>query len=179
MKTQKMKITILAVALLMFIGSDIFAQRGMGNGNGRGQGQGLGQGYGDREYCMNIPDLTDDQLQKIETLRVAHLKVMNNFRNQKEELRAKKHTLMASDNTDMNAINSVIDQMTSLQNKMMKESAKHQQEIRNLLTDTQKVYFDSRPMRGEGRGHKHGLGMGNERGVGYGPNCPYNQPAEQ
>jgi len=171
MKTQKIKITVLAVALLMFIGSNLFAQKGMGNN--REQGQGMGN----HNSCMNIPDLTDEQKQKMETLQVAHLKIMNDFRNQKSELRAKKQTLMSSDKTDMNAINAVIDQMTGLQNKMMKEGAKHHQEVRALLTDTQKVYFDSKPMRGDG--HRHGRGMGEHRGDGTGPNCPQNKSNNQ
>ena len=53
---------------------------------------------------------------------------MNTFRNQKNELQAKKHTLMTSDNANSNEINSVIDQMTNLQNKMLKTSAKHRQD---------------------------------------------------
>jgi hypothetical protein len=63
--------------------------------------------------------------------------------------------------------------MTEVHTKMMKASAKHQQSVRGLLTEEQKVYFDSRP----GRGH-HSKGMRNERdgrgshgyGRGYGSN---------
>lgn len=171
MKTQKIRITFLAAALLMFIGTNLFAQKGMGNNREQGQG------YGNHSSCTNIPDLTDEQKQKIETLRVAHLKMMNDFRNQKNELRAKKQTLMSSDKTDLTAINSVIDQMTGLQNKMMKEGAKHNQEVRSLLTDAQKVYFDSKHMKGDD--HRHGRGMGEHKGDGTGPNCPQNQSDNQ
>jgi len=160
MKAQKISITALAVALLMFIGSDIYAQRQ--GGNNRGQNV-------DREpmeRCSNILDLTPEQETKIEALRVDQLKKRTEFRNQMNELRAKKQTLMASDKSDLNAINGIVDQMTSLQNKMMKERAKNHQDIRNLLTDSQKVYFDSRPMRG--RGNKSDRGMRDDRGQEYG-----------
>ncbi|MGE0090380.1 MAG: Spy/CpxP family protein refolding chaperone [Bacteroidales bacterium] len=163
MKTQKISITMLALALLMFIGSDMFAQRGNRNNNF------------DREpgaYCSNIPDLTPEQETKIEALRVDHLKKRTDYRNQMNELRAKKQTLMTTDKSDLNAINGIIDQMTGLQNKMMKERAKHNQDIRGLLTDSQKVYFDSHTAMGKGNrsnGNMRGeMGQGNGRGMNKG-----------
>jgi Spy/CpxP family protein refolding chaperone len=159
MKAQKISITVMAVALLL-LSTNLFAQRGAGN-NREDRPRGNQQ-----EICQNIPDLTTEQETKIEALRVDHLKKTNDYRNQLNELRAKKQTLMTSEKTDLNAINGVIDQMTGLQNKMMKEKAKMHQDVRSLLTDAQKVYFDSRPMRGHG--NKHDRGMREERGLGYG-----------
>ena len=49
-----------------------------------------------------------------------------------------------SGNSDLKELNAVIDQMTDIQNKKMKASAKHRQDVRSLLTDEQKVFFDSR-----------------------------------
>lgn len=166
------KISILTIALLMVGATSIFAQRGRNFSNSDA-------GYGRNMICNRIPDLTADQETKIEALRVNHLKEMTSYRNQMNELRAKKQTLMSSDNTNMNEINSVIDQMTGVHGKMMKASAKHRQDVRNLLTDEQKVYFDSRPMRGRGhgkgsgragRGYRNfdGYGQGNGRGQGLG-----------
>ena len=162
MKAQKISITALAVALLMFIGSDMYAQQDGGKNRGQNTNR------EPMEKCSNIPDLTPEQETKIEALRVDHLKKRTEFRNQMNELRAKKQTLMASDKSDLNAINGVIDQMTSLQNKMMKERAKNHQDIRSLLTDSQKVYFDNQPMRGRGnksdRGMRDGRGQENSQG---------------
>lgn len=168
MKTIK-KITVLAAAVLLISSTSLFAQNGrnyskQSNANFRNQDQ----------ICQRIPDLTEDQQTKIEALRVDHLKEMTALRNQTNELRAKKQTLMTSDKANMNEINSVIDQMTDLQNKKMKASAKHQQDVRNLLTDDQKVYFDSRPNRGHrngrgmGSGNRGGRGQGNGQGNGQG-----------
>ena len=139
MKTQRIKkVTVLAMALLMFAGSNMYAQRGRNYSN-------QGQDFNQNQFCQRIPDLTEEQQTKIEAIRLKHMKEMNTFRNQKNELQAKKHTLMTSDNANSNEINSVIDQMTNLQNKMLKTSAKHRQDVRSLLTDEQKVYFDSSP----------------------------------
>ena len=167
MKTQRMKkLSVLAAILLMVAGSNLYAQKG------RGLAAQENRKNFDRS-CYLIPDLTEDQENKIEVLRVDNLKEMNTLRNQMGELRARKHTLMSSDNSDMKEINSVIDQMTDVHNKMMKTSAKHQQSVRGLLTEEQKVYFDSRPM-----GDHHGKGGRNARGgrgmhgygTGYGLN---------
>ena len=160
MKAQKISLTMLAIAMLLFIGSDIFAQRGMGNNREQRQK------FDSQGYCSNIPDLTPEQEAKIKALQVNHLKQRTDFRNQMNELRAKKQTLMTSEKSDLNAINGTIDQMTALQNKMQKERAKHYQDIRSTLTDAQKVYFDSR--HGMGRGNKSGRGMRAENGNGYG-----------
>ena len=156
------KVAVLAIVVLMISGTNLFAQRGRNYSN-------QGKGYNQNQVCQRIPDLTDDQISKIEVLRVGHLKEMNNHRNQMNELRAKKQTLMTSDNADMKEINAVIDQMTNLHNKQMKTSAKHRQDVRAQLTDEQKVYFDSRPMNRRGSGNNMGrCGRGNGRGMNQG-----------
>lgn len=170
MKTQKIKkVSVIIIAVLMIAGSNLFAQQGR---NYARQGQGVNQ----MGFCQMIPDLTEDQENKIEALRLEQMKASTAFRNQKNELMAKKQTLMASDNSDLKEINAVIDQMTDIHNKMMKASVKHHQDVRNLLTDEQKVIFDSRPMRGygqrngNGQGYNHGNGFrqGNCQATGYG-----------
>jgi len=157
MKTMK-KIAVFTMAVMLMSGTSLFAQNGR---NYSKQGEGYNQ---QNKACYRIPDLTEDQQAKIEALRLDHLKEMTALRNQTNELRAKKQTLMTTDNTDMKEINSVIDQMTELQNKKMKVSAKHQQDVRNLLTDDQKVYFDSHSHRG----HRKGRGMSSRKGNGRG-----------
>ncbi len=171
MKTQGMKkISILAIAFLMVLGTNAFAQRGRGYKN-----------YPDRAnrsgmVCQRIPDLTEAQETKIEALRVNHLKEMNSYRNQMNELRARKQTLNTSDQANLDEINAVIDQMTGVHNKMMKVSAKHRQDVRSMLTDEQKVYFDSMPARGRGNNRgagRRGTGYGNPGGMGQGYGTGY------
>ena len=176
------KVAVLAIVVLMIGGTNLFAQRGRNYSN-------QGKGYNQNRICQRIPDLTDDQITKIEALRVVHLKEITGHRNEMNVLRAKKQALMTSDNADMKEINAVIDQMSTLRTKQMKTSAKHQQDVRSQLTDTQKVYFDSRPMnrrgygnnmgrggRGNGRGMGQNTGYGNgmNQGAGYGRGLNYN-----
>ena len=157
MKRRKIKFSvIIAILLITILSSKIYAQ----------------QNYGQRQrlYCQNIPELTEDQKSAIETLRIPFLKEMNIHKNKMNELRARKQTLMNSDNADLKEINSIIDQISSAKNQMMKLSAKHKLDIRNLLTESQKVYFDNHHgNRENNRGH--GRKSGYNRGNGQGKNC--------
>ncbi len=150
MKTQRIKtLSALTIVLLMITASNLHAQRGRFYTKERN--------FNNKGICEIIPDLTEEQEAKIKELRVDHLKEMKPFRNQVNELRARKQTLMTSDNANLKEINSVIDKMTDIQSKMMKATAKHHQEVRNLLTDEQKLFLDSRRMRGS----TYGKGMRN------------------
>ena len=159
----------------MISGTNLFAQRGR-NFSNQGSGYNQNYGYNQNQMCLRIPDLTEDQIIKIEALRVIHLKEITGHRNEMDVLRAKRQALMTSDNADMKEINAVIDQMSTLRTKQMKTSAKHQQDVRSQLTDTQKVYFDSRPMNRGGRGYGNKMGRGGRgNGRGYNQGAGYGQ----
>ncbi len=93
---------------------------------------------------MGIPDLTDQQKEDIKKLRLEYIKKMTPLKNELNENRAKHKTLMTSEKADMGAINKNIDEFTSIKNKMMKLKAKHKQSVRKLLTEEQRIMFDSR-----------------------------------
>jgi len=163
MKTN-VRILVAMFVILVTTASDIFAQPGRGRGRN------------DMKNCENaIPDLTDEQKAKIEKLRVAHLKQMTENRNLMAEKKARLRTLTTVDKPDMKAINETIDQITTLKNQHMKARVAHQLDVRNLLTDTQKVYFDANHGKrgkhnfcGDGDGYRHGKGKGKGMGKGMG-----------
>ena len=76
----------------------------------------------------------------------------------------------------MNAINKTIDEISVLKNTMMKKREAHKQEIRKILNDEQRLFFDAHSeKRGEGKGMHHGEGMQhkncqNPKCDGKGPN---------
>jgi Spy/CpxP family protein refolding chaperone len=90
---------------------------------------------------------TPEQEAKMKEIHMASYKEIKVLKNQLAELKAKEHTLTTADKSDLNAINSNIDEMTKVQNKMMKIKAYDLQQIRNLLTDEQKMWFDSKEMK--------------------------------
>ena len=91
--------------------------------------------------------LTEEQKAKIKDIHTASYKEIKALQNQMGELKAKQRTLTTADKADMNAINANIDEITKVQNKMMKIRAANHQQVRNLLTDEQKMIFDSEKMQ--------------------------------
>ncbi|MCD4746294.1 MAG: Spy/CpxP family protein refolding chaperone, partial [Bacteroidales bacterium] len=141
MKTMKIKmITVFALALLFSLNANIMAQQqGYGQGNRKDGNFNQQKGF----FCKNIPNLTEDQQTKIEKLRTAHMKDVLDHRNQMGEKRAKLQTLQTADNVNMDEINILIEEMGKIRIEKQKKAAAHRQSVRNLLTDEQKVYFDS------------------------------------
>ena len=168
MKDLKFKIGgLLLVVAMLGLTSNVVAQ---GYGRGYGRMNGAGSGY----YCNNIPDITAEQQTKLDALRTAHWKSVQNSRNLLAEKAARLRTLRTSDNVDMDAINKTIDEMSAIRSSMQKSREKHLQDVRNVLTDEQRVYFDNFQSR-RGQGFGRGQGKGNARRGGYGPGNGYGQ----
>lgn len=135
-------------------------------------------------FERGIPNLTADQKTKIQALRVAHQKEVTPLKNELAEKKAHLRTLETAEKSDKDAINKTIDEISTLQAKIMKLNASHRMAVASNLTDEQKVFFNSHQgkMRNGKRGYGMGVGMGNGRGNGMGngnrgnncpnPNCP-------
>ncbi len=145
--TDFTKLTIILVAFIMVTGIDAFAQRGRMMVERRDE-RGV-------FVCPYIPDLTEEQQSQINELRTAHLKEMTEFRNRINENRAQYRSLITGTPADRSDINANIDEYTETRNQMMKRQAAHRQEIRNVLTEEQRVYFDARAGSRRGQAMMH------------------------
>ncbi len=166
--------TVIAFAVMT---TDVMAQRGRYNAQPQMQGQGQGQGFGagmmqNRENwepgqrINAILNLTDEQEAAMKDLRLKHMNESLPIRNKLQELRAKLQTLRTADKVDMKAINNTIDEMAELRAKQAKLRETHHQDIRNLLTDEQRIIFDNhQPRRMGSKGFAKKAGRGG-RGVG-------------
>lgn len=134
----------LTITALMLMGLTFtaYAQGGPGKGMGM-HGNGHKNGPKIHNSCQNIPDLTEEQKNKIEDLKIKHMAKCNEYKNQMMEKRARLHSLTSGDNVDMEKAEQVSAEIANLKEKMLKERINHRNEIRNLLTEEQKVYFDS------------------------------------
>lgn len=153
---------LLVITLLVATGADALAQRGRGMDRRGGMGQ----------IHSNIPDLTEDQSEQITTLRTAHLKEMQTFRDQIAINRIEYRAMMREDNANMADINANIEARSEIRTGMEKAQAAHLQEVRALLTEEQRVWFDS--ARGTaGSGMRQGVPGGRgARGAGIMRNQP-------
>ncbi len=169
MKTLKIgTIGILFFALVFSLNT--FAQRGYGQGNGQGYGNDYTNDYRNDQgyFCNNLPDLTDEQQTKITEFRTKHLKQMQDDRNQLALKRASLQVMRTAESVDMSAINKIIDEMGVIQTRKHKNREQHFQDVRNLLTDNQKIYFDSFNRGNGNRGFGQGRGSGRGQGKGSG-----------
>jgi Spy/CpxP family protein refolding chaperone len=163
-------VLVFAVALILATGMDAFAQRGRGMAPRGGAGAG--------QVCMNIPDLTEDQMQEITRLRTAHLGEMQSYRDQIDINRIQYRSLMR-EGADMGAINSNIEERAEIRTQMEKKQAEHHRSVRNILTEDQRALFDAAPRGGIGRtgsgpaAGTRGRGAFNNPGAGQRGICPF------
>jgi Spy/CpxP family protein refolding chaperone len=173
--TVKMKksafnlLVILLSVTLLSISSTLMAQ---GQGRGQGPGNGDGPGFRQGNQPMDIPGLTEVQKASIDKLRVAHFRKAELSRAEIGEKEARLKTLKLAEPQDIKAIDNLIDEISTMRGNLMKAREAHHREVKALLTDEQKVFFDSRPGRGADRGDRnHRNGKGNRQGCRG--ECPY------
>ncbi len=126
-------------------------KQGKGNGNGFGPGQGKGMpgkpGMKGRPGMMQgqmpwMKDMTQEQKDQLKALRLEEMKAMTHYKNKLAEYQARLKTLTTSDDVNLKDVDKVIDQMSKIKLDMAKEKLKHRLDVRNILTDEQKVRFD-------------------------------------
>ncbi|MFP4619936.1 MAG: Spy/CpxP family protein refolding chaperone [Bacteroidales bacterium] len=163
MKQFKRLTAILVTAMIMFTAADTMAQR-----NRDFKGKGMAGGPGFNQQCQMIPDLTADQQEELKALRVDQMEQMTQFRNNLTEKRATLRKLQTQENPDMEEINNIIEEMGEIRTEMHKTGAEHHQEIREILTDEQRAFFDARMKnhRRMAEGHGRRPMMGRPCGLG-------------
>lgn len=151
---MKMKIQVLALVLMLSAGAIVQAQ----------ERQRRGYSQNSDRWALN---LSEDQKAQMEKIRLESRKSMLPLRNEIGEINAKMRTLTTAEDADLKKINSLIDEKTSLMAKMMKVRAEAHQQVREILSEEQRVKFDS----GKGRyaernmaGERHGRGRPRSNG---------------
>jgi Spy/CpxP family protein refolding chaperone len=159
-RSNLIKTGLLIGAILMIMGQVVTAQNR--HSHNRWMSDSVSR-YG--QFNHSIPNLTQEQQTKIHELRMAHMKAMLKYKNEINEKEARLNTLQTEDNADMDKIYKVIDEIGALQTEMNKKKALLRQEIRQLLNDEQRVFFDTRPFdkehciyHGQGNLHREGPG---------------------
>ncbi|MEN8248578.1 MAG: Spy/CpxP family protein refolding chaperone [Bacteroidota bacterium] len=154
---------VVVIVLGVLVTNVTNAQPRMGQGYQRGPANGQG-------FAMLGLDLTEDQQTQIKDLHLKVQKETLSLRNKLNENMAKLRTLQTSDAPDMKAINKLIDQNAGIRAEMAKLRAATHQEVRKVLTEEQRVIFDSN------RGPRNGFNKG--RG-GQGPCMRMGNPGQK
>lgn len=156
MKVMRNFLTIVMISL-MFISVNTFAQNGNGNGNGQGNGKssdcGHSKGHGSangKGIESKIPDLTEKQKTDIDKIFIDAKKEMLPITNELGVKRAELQTLRTAEKPNQKEIDAKVGEIGKLRTDMMSLRERRVQSIRTLLTDDQRVVFDS-----HNKGHKH------------------------
>ena len=163
MKTQNLKYFIFTLALLFSATNlNLMAQNEQGDEERKEQRRHWRshRGSPDRQdRIFNIPGLSDEQKEQIKKVRLEMQKEVLPLRNEMREKRARLNTLSTVEKADMNAINQVVEDIGGLQTELMKKREMGKQQVRSLLNEEQRLFFDShqRGMR-HFRHSKHGRG---------------------
>lgn len=125
---QKSQISLYVLAVLMlFISSATFAQD---------------KKVQDKRSDLHIPNLTDEQKTQIQEFRTKMHEESLPLMNLLNEKKAQLETLSTEKNADINKINAKIDEIGDLKNQLAKKRAAFRQNVRNILTDEQRIEYD-------------------------------------
>ncbi len=141
-KSSLIKSVLLVAVVLITMGHTLKAQREFRQNRGMND---------ERLQCprisQNVPDLTEDQKIKMREIKTVHMKNMLKYKSELEEKNARLKSLQTADDVDMDKIYKVIDDIGSIETKMAKERADLHQEIRTILNDEQRIYFDTQHLK--------------------------------
>ncbi|MGB3340440.1 MAG: Spy/CpxP family protein refolding chaperone [bacterium] len=157
MLKNKKKYLMLLLAAMIMIPMSVYAQPPDQDGD-HSKEHGMHGKMEPGQHPM-IPDLTDKQKEKMKDLHVEHMKTVQPIKNEIGELEAKFHTLQSADKPNMGEINKLIEAIGQKRIDIMKLKAAHMQEIRKLLTDEQRVFFDAHKPHQGGKMKHHGTQM--------------------
>jgi Spy/CpxP family protein refolding chaperone len=170
---KRLKKVAMTLTMMVMVISVVNAQEGPQQKQGREYGQRAGER---REVKMDGLNLTDKQQEQIRSMKIKTQKDLLPIKNQLGENKAKMRTLSTVDNVDLKAINKLIDESSKLEASMTKLQMANHQEVRKLLTDEQRVMFDSREFRrgrnGQSNNQGHRQGRHGKQGKSQRPATP-------
>ncbi|MCX6279112.1 MAG: periplasmic heavy metal sensor [Bacteroidetes bacterium] len=92
-----------------------------------------------------LPDMTPDQQALIKKSDLKQMEAMTPLKNQMREKMARLNTALTTQPANVKEANALAEDIGQIHASILKLQISHDQELRNLLTNDQKVIFDSRP----------------------------------
>jgi len=90
-----------------------------------------------------IPDLTKQQEEQMKQIHLDAQKFSLPLKNEIKVKEAQLNALRTAENPDMAAINKLVEEIGAISVKLAKEHEANHQKIRKLLTESQRIFFDS------------------------------------
>lgn len=92
---------------------------------------------------MAVLDLDEDQKKAIKTIHLNGQKDMLVIRTSVQQKQAELRTLSVGDNYDEAKVSKLADELGELRSDMLKKKAAHQQQIKQILNEEQRIKFDN------------------------------------
>ena len=159
-KTALTAIAVVAFACL------VWAQPGPGPAAGgpmRGAGSAMAERPG-RQGMPGIPDLTPEQMDKMDAMRVSHMKTVLPIRTDIQVAEIELDALWRADKLDSKKIVAKVNEIGGLRQKLELAMVNHRIDVYNLMTPDQRKAMREMHM-GRGRGMMRGQGRGMGRGM--------------
>lgn len=137
------------IALLFAFTQSLNAQEQQRQANSKGEKQQLHQKeqrgaelQGPFANYSSIPGLNEKQKADIKTIRIEMLKDIKVIKDKINEKEASLRTLTRAEKYDSNAAEKIIDEIAALQAENRKRVEKARSQIRSMINDEQKIWFD-------------------------------------
>ena len=96
---------------------------------------------------LQLPDLTEEQKDQIKEIHLAHIKDVQPLKDEVKINRVKVDVLLKRDDPDMKEIVSLVEANGKLLTQIQVKSIEQKISVRSLLTDEQKIIYDTRGER--------------------------------
>ena len=120
-----------------------------------------------QHHKMGIPDLSEDQAEKIDALRIEHQKIMFEYKTELAEKEAQYISLTTGENIDVDAAKAVLKEIAAIKLQMAQAKLDHRMAVRKLLTEEQQLWYDQHFAMGK-KHSKHGSHSGSGMFGGHG-----------
>ncbi len=162
---KRIRLTSISLVALLLLGSGTtFAQRDGKRMNRNTQNPQM-RFHQSRPEMARIMDLTEDQQQKLQEIRISHQKEMQYDNNLIREKEAHLKTLLSASERDNKAVNKTIDEISASRGELLKKRIANQNEMKSILTPEQAEKIGA---FGPAIGRKAGRGFGQRQGFGQG-----------
>lgn len=155
--------SFILTALVFALSVNLNAQQRFNNpdrprGDRQGQMQNMRGNQGAQHQMLIAKlDLSDEQHKQIQAIHLSGQKGMLTLRTTLKQKRAELRTLTIGDNYDEAKVTRLAEEIGKLHTQMLTHRTTHQQQIKNVLNEEQRIKFDAFHMN-------HGNKMGMQRG---------------
>lgn len=94
---------------------------------------------------LDLPDLTDDQKEKIKAIDLKSMSELTPLRNLVKEKTARLQTVLTTQPFNEKEAFQLADEIGKIRGSMLKTGIRHDQELRKILTPDQQILFDAKP----------------------------------